>query len=166
MDREQAKAKRNEYMRRWRNAHRELVRDYNRRYLTGKPAVKAYRNAYAVRWRKANKERVDENIRRRRAANPERWKLRFRNAKLKQNYGITQADYDRMLTEQNGVCAICGGLQNKAYPWKLSVDHDKTTGRIRGLLCSACNQGIGSLRHSLQILRNAIAYLEKHAEPK
>jgi len=119
-----------------------------------------------ARWRKNNAERVKENYRRRRAADPEGWKRRHRSAKLKINYGITMADYDRMLTEQKGACAICGGTQDKAFPWRLVVDHDKDTGRVRQLLCSPCNLGLGSFTHNPQTMRSAVAYLEKHKEEK
>ena len=64
-----------------------------------------------------------------------------------------------MLEEQGGVCAICGGDENGRT---LAVDHDHQTGQIRGLLCSKCNVAIGYLSDSLEILKNAFAYLEKH----
>lgn len=53
-------------------------------------------------------------------------------------YGITQADYDRMLVEQGGHCAMCS-----AAPPRLSIDHDHATGRVRGLLCQRCNIAVG-----------------------
>lgn len=83
-----------------------------------------------------------------------------RNCNLMRNYGITLADYDRMVAEQDGKCAICGripaGKHNQA---RLHVDHDHRTGRIRGLLCSHCNRGLGFLGDSPETLRRATAYL-------
>jgi len=60
---------------------------------------------------------------------------------------------------QGGVCAICGGINDNDDA--LSVDHDHETGRIRGLLCSKCNKGLGSFNDDPELLRKAIAYLER-----
>jgi len=61
-----------------------------------------------------------------------------------------------MYESQSGKCAICGDAQEM-----LVVDHDHTTGTVRGLLCHKCNQGIGLLRESKEIMQNAIAYLAR-----
>lgn len=85
-----------------------------------------------------------------------------------ENYGITWARYQEMLAEQGGGCAICG--QRCATGRLLAVDHDrsccpdyiKTCGKcVRGLLCGACNQGIGKLQDSADLLRRAAAYLDR-----
>lgn len=77
---------------------------------------------------------------------------------LMRNYGITKEEYDRILAEQGGVCGICG----KDDPnQKLSVDHNHETGKVRGLLCSTCNRGIGLLNDDVDVLKRAIYYLER-----
>lgn len=58
-------------------------------------------------------------------------------------FGITVEQHTAMLTRQGGVCAIC--KRNCSSGKALAVDHDHKTGRIRGLLCGKCNQGIGLL---------------------
>ena len=82
-------------------------------------------------------------------------------------YGITVDDYDKMFSKQGGVCAIChqeetsrdrNGFGERGVR-RLAVDHDKETGTVRGLLCAACNMGIGSLGHSQERMRSAISYL-------
>lgn len=55
---------------------------------------------------------------------------------------LTEADYDRMLKQQKGRCAIC---RRPPRTRRLDVDHDHKTGRIRGLLCSNCNRFFGRL---------------------
>jgi len=61
-------------------------------------------------------------------------------------YGITIQDYDRMLEEQRGVCAICKKPEKNR---KLAVDHDHETGRVRGLLCTNCNNTLGWLERNV-----------------
>lgn len=85
---------------------------------------------------------------------------------LRETYGITVEDYDRMLAEQNGVCAICRQDEPTAHGrtgtrFRLSVDHDHETGRVRGLLCQKCNRAIGLLNDDPDRLAAAIAYLRK-----
>ena len=87
--------------------------------------------------------------------------------RLKVKYGLTAQNYDALLESQEGRCAICGtkdfsrsGVNTHAY-----VDHDHETGEVRGLLCFACNTGLGAFSDSPEIMLEAIAYLgqaERH----
>jgi hypothetical protein len=79
-----------------------------------------------------------------------------RNEKLRQKYGITQPEFDAMLAAQGG-CKCCGRTRKR-----MVVDHDHRTGAVRGILCSACNNGIGALGDTGDGLRRALAYLETH----
>jgi hypothetical protein len=100
--------------------------------------------------------------RRRYEADKGRWYL----GRLRLMYGLTKAQYEAMVSSQGGACAICR-VQEK----RLVVDHDhsccpgeKTCGKcLRGLLCHACNQGIGKLHDSPKILRSAAEYVESYA---
>lgn len=90
------------------------------------------------------------------AANP----MKRKAQRLKQ-YGIEPSDFLDMLAMQNGRCAICGheDLTNRSFfP---VVDHCHETGRVRGLLCMNCNQGLGKFKDSPDRLFSAIAYLTK-----
>lgn len=77
---------------------------------------------------------------------------------LRSVYGITLEDYEKLVEEHQGLCAICGDLKGLG----LFIDHDHDTGKVRGLLCNRCNAGIGFLGDSLQIAQRAVAYLRKH----
>lgn len=57
-------------------------------------------------------------------------------------YGITSLEYDKMLVAQGNCCYICGRHQIE-FKKRLCVDHDHTTGSIRGLLCTNCNAKLG-----------------------
>lgn len=88
----------------------------------------------------------------------------FRNSELKKKYGITLQEYNSMLKQQNGVCAICGEHETTVIKGKvmsLSVDHCHTTNKVRGLLCNHCNHAIGKLKDDVALLEKAIAYLKK-----
>jgi len=87
-----------------------------------------------------------------------RYKEQVREFCLKQDYGITIEDYNSLLNLQDGVCAIC---KQESLDKNLAVDHDHTTGEIRGLLCQKCNQAIGLLKESPDLIMNAYEYLEK-----
>ena len=87
-----------------------------------------------------------------------------KNSKLKKAYGITLNQYNDMLSKQNGKCMICLVDNNGFYNNKqkaFAVDHCHTTGKIRGLLCNDCNVGIGLLKDNIDLLNNAIKYLNK-----
>jgi hypothetical protein len=78
---------------------------------------------------------------------------------LLRDWGLTEAEFDAMLASQGGACAIC---REPLRPGRSThIDHDHTTLAIRGLLCGGCNRGIGSLRDSIELLKRAIAYLER-----
>lgn len=81
-----------------------------------------------------------------------------RDAWLKHRYGITADEYDELLRSQDGGCGICGGQSTQGR--RLAVDHDHSSGRVRGLLCSSCNVAIGALGDDLTSVLRAVRYLE------
>lgn len=108
-------------------------------------------------------ESKNDAVKRMRIRSPER----FKSYTLTRDYGINLDDYKRLLEAQNNLCAICGcpsGSEkgNNNGSKVLSVDHNHDTGKIRGLLCSACNKGIGSLMDDAKLLRKAADYLDSY----
>ena len=88
---------------------------------------------------------------------------RRRDTLLKHKYGITLSDFNRMLKEQGGRCAICQNDEpGRSGQWL--VDHCHDTGEVRGLLCHKCNSGIGLLRDSVPIVRSALRYLKRSTD--
>jgi hypothetical protein len=75
---------------------------------------------------------------------------------LSRRYGITAAEADYLLAQQNGMCAICN-----AAP-AVHVDHDHATGAVRALLCFNCNGGLGQFRDDPAVLRAAAEYVRFH----
>lgn len=92
----------------------------------------------------------------------------YRERELRKNFDIGVAEYDQMLVNQDGACAICfkpETAEKHGRVLALSVDHNHETGRIRGLLCGQCNTGIGKFGDDIDLLMNAISYLRKRAVP-
>jgi hypothetical protein len=57
----------------------------------------------------------------------------------RREFGITIVDYERMLAQQGGRCAICGRIETVGKSSRLNIDHDHKTGQVRALLCQKCN---------------------------
>jgi hypothetical protein len=72
--------------------------------------------------------------------------------------GITPVEYAEMLVRQNGVCAICKGVDKDGR--SLAIDHCHQTGKKRGLLCGRCNLTLGRVEDDVEILQGMIQYLE------
>jgi hypothetical protein len=73
-------------------------------------------------------------------------------------YRLTPAQYKAMLDEQDGRCAICDFLPYRTHD--LYIDHNHETGKVRGLLCSNCNTGLGLFKDNPRIVDRAWEYLE------
>ncbi len=86
--------------------------------------------------------------------------LEYHKRKKLEQHGMTLEDYEIMERNQNGLCAICHKPETHRRNSRLSIDHNHTTNRIRGLLCSRCNKCIGMLEDNIQYLENAIEYLK------
>ena len=85
------------------------------------------------------------------------WKYRYERLS-----GVNSTIYLEKFRIQNGKCAICG-VSHLELNQKLSTDHNHTTGKIRGLLCSYCNLLLSYTKDNPIILDNARQYLEYHA---
>ena len=66
----------------------------------------------------------------------------------------------QLFDKQTGCCTICGKHQAELKR-TMAIDHDHKTGKIRGLLCGQCNFLIGNAYEDINILKNAIKYLQK-----
>jgi len=79
-----------------------------------------------------------------------------KNRVLRKNYNSSLPEFNKILKNQGGVCAICGELKEK-----MCLDHNHETDEIRGILCVTCNSGLGQFYDNPDYLTSAAGYLRK-----
>ena len=164
--------------------NKEKLLEYSRKYEQRR-APRKYEGALAERvrktskeWRQKNSDIVNARVAADREKDPEKYrnydrKWRAKNierSRLKdivKKHNISYEEYLEMMKKQNGLCAMCSKPEKrrsrtKGQICRLAVDHNHATGKIRELLCHGCNQVIGHAKESVEILKKAILYLEKH----
>ena len=78
-------------------------------------------------------------------------------SRIKREYGVGLSAVAALQAVQGGKCAICRDTPT----YRLHIDHDHKTGRVRGLLCQPCNTAIGKFRENTEYLQAAILYLQR-----
>lgn len=142
-DKEKEKQRHREYNK----THKKEIRTYQKRYYQShKEELKPYHREYYLNHKESESDHS-------KSLRPKK-------------YGLTPDEYSDLLKSHDGVCAICGKQETaKAYKTdnirQLSIDHDHTTGKVRGLLCSKCNLMVSHADDSPSILRKAADYLER-----
>ncbi len=118
------------------------------------------RNGLSLRFYHRHRERLGAERAAKRKEHPEV----FYGYHLKATYGITLEEQQAMLVAQGGKCANLGcvatdpgGRFNKWH-----VDHDHKTGKVRGLLCQACNWTAGVAGDSPERLHGLAEYINSH----
>ena len=104
------------------------------------------RNERAKKWRKDN---------------PERKKAYEKAFMLKSRYNLSYEDYIKMFEQQEYKCSICK-TEVQPNTKNAHVDHCHETNKVRSILCTTCNTGLGKFKENKMLLEAAIAYLEKH----
>jgi recombination endonuclease VII len=116
-------------------------------------------------YRKRNKTKINVRRRLRYATDVDFRERKIeanRATKLKSCYGLTIEQYNTLLTEQKGRCALC----KKTSTRRLCVDHCHRTGLVRRLLCHKCNSALGFLNDDARLLRGGASYVTRDWKPK
>lgn len=153
-DPEGFRKKQAESKRKWTANNRERAREINKNYALRHPdRVKKQWAEY----RKNNLEKINEYQKRYKYE----WKIsgKYRKYELMKSYGITPEYYDEILEKQNFCCAICR-IEESKCPRRLFVDHNHKNGKVRGLLCITCNFLLGYSKDDIEILFNAVSYIQ------
>lgn len=115
------------------------------------------------------RKREYEGRRQHRKNNSDYYKVMDRKQNLQRNFGISVEQYEALLAAQNNVCAICKKPERAILNGKiknLAVDHCHKTGKIRGLLCCACNRGVGMFNEDEKLCFEAASYLKNFCIPE
>lgn len=114
---------------------------------------KVCKNKSTAEWRENNRDKYNADMR---SYNKKHYsKLRL------QRYDLTLEQYDKMLLDQKGLCAICERAPQTKEKRPLNIDHHHETGKTRGLLCHTCNRSIVILDNP-DLLAKAVAYIKKY----
>lgn len=99
----------------------------------------------------------------------ERHRREWRRLHLRRSYGLSEVDFQTLFDKQGRACGVCQtSLDNKRKQKGPYVDHCHASGVVRGILCFACNSGLGRFKDDPMRLRRAAEYIERsrpHGEP-
>jgi len=136
--------------RKWQINNRDRQRELDRKYresLTPEEKEKRYAQMRAARqvWRDKGGHR------------------RF----LYKQHGITEDEYNKLFNLYDGKCHVClqeetGRHNRTGGKLHLAIDHNHSTGKVRGLLCRNCNTALGLMKESPDRLKSLISYIEKY----
>jgi hypothetical protein len=136
-------------------------------------AKRAYRQTHLEEARAYDKERCAKNREARRIAS-KKWNDEHPDYKknraivypserranhLRLIYGLSLSSFDELVAGQGGGCAVCGTVE-WGYKGPV-VDHDHTTGKVRGVLCSRCNMALGLIDDKPETAQALVGYLQK-----
>lgn len=127
------------------------------------PVNKEKKAAQLREWRARNRDHCRAEARKR-YNTPEGYAY-HESHRLKSTYGITLEKYNEMLSQQGGLCFICGNPETGNISTRkrtLVVDHDHGTGKVRKLLCTNCNRGLGGFGDNTILMERAIRYIKDH----
>jgi hypothetical protein len=120
-------------------------------------------SSYQAIWYQENKKKHKENTRLWAEANPDKMKAIRRKTRLKKEYNLTPEQYNLLFDKQQGCCFICGRHQ-QLFKRHLDVDHCHKTGRVRSLLCVACNTDVGIYENRKEELENYLRTVDKELD--
>lgn len=103
--------------------------------------------AKSRKWHKDNKHNVE-------------YKQAKRDSYFQSKYSLTTEERVAILQKQNNLCAICS-IPLNTHGTHTHTDHCHTTGKVRGILCTNCNRGLGHFKDNMNNLENAIQYLRE-----
>lgn len=127
-------------------------------YLANRETIRAKKKAYYQRVREHVKQKSAAWRKSCREADPVRWREHKRKSSRSYLYRLSETDLAILLRRQGGTCALCPKTLNG--DGKTDVDHDHTSGVVRGLLCRKCNIRLSAIEDT-SFLTRAQEYLAR-----
>ncbi len=113
---------------------------------------------------KERRRQQQKNWDRRREEQKRAYGRAYSKAQRLSQYDLTHEEYQALLEQQGYVCAICKKAETirlkSGEPRALAIDHCHKTGKVRGLLCQACNTALGLLEDDIERIQMLLAYLQ------
>ncbi len=141
------------YYKKYSKANRLKIKRRNRIY---NKLNRNKRRITSLLWRQKNRNKWRMYGIKFKKLNPLKQKQYSFKCKLKGRYNITLNQYKDIKALQNYKCAICNRKVKE-----LVIDHCHKNNKVRGLLCTTCNLGLGGFHDSKKNLNSAIRYLQK-----
>jgi hypothetical protein len=88
-------------------------------------------------------------------------KYRRKLVLIKNLYGIDEEEYVGLINRAAGRCESCGDPFIGSWKDQMNVDHNHTTGVVRGMLCSSCNIALGLLKEDEIRIEKLLSYLRR-----
>ena len=111
---------------------------------------------------KKNKEHIAERMKKWNEDNKEHVRSYF----IQKKYGLSTEEYKNIIENNKGLCPICKSVLvfgvGVRDPKAATIDHNHETGKVRDVLCSNCNMGIGKFKENIITIQAALDYLKKH----
>ena len=177
------KEERKEYYKtdKWKKYHKKYYEEHPEKIKANGKKWREKNPEYGKKWYKENKDnpefkekakaydkKYEEEHPGKEKARRKKWNEEHleerRESNLKKKYNLNIKDYNKILKQQGGVCAICRKKERTKRNGRftfLSVDHDWSTKRVRGLLCKNCNTTLGNLKENIPLFYKCIQYLKK-----
>lgn len=130
-------------------------KEYYKEYLKSKSDIKNKARKLKYAKDKAYREKIKSKVREYNKRNPS-----IKREQHLREYGIDIKKFNEILEIQNNSCAIC--KQPFANSKHTHIDHDHITNKVRGILCSSCNLGLGKFYDNKDYLLSAIEYLRRY----
>lgn len=144
---EKARTK-NRRSRKWKEKNKDKVSRSNKRYYENN--IDAVKNSQAIYYYENKEKIINRQL-------DYYHKQRYWDDIL-YKYNLTKEEYKNIYDRQQGLCKICQ-TDLESFNRRPHVDHCHSTGKVRGILCYACNTGLGNFKDSKELLQKAIEYL-------
>lgn len=86
---------------------------------------------------------------------------RAKDRRVTKLYGLTPEAHEAMFQSQSRRCLLCE--TEHQHRREMHVDHCHSSGKVRGLLCSKCNQAIGLFGENVTVMLRAVEYVRADA---
>jgi len=115
-----------------------------------------------IRSKYYHKNKDITNAKRRESNNTPKGKYKLYINRVNREFNLSETDLQQLMDQQVGLCDICGtSLVFPKSTRRYHIDHDHSTGKVRGLLCNNCNTGLGQFKDNIDSLEAAINYLTR-----